>query len=255
MSRPSENPSPGSVRILGLDFFDGPPEAAVDRALRGGLTCAPSGPGLATLDRQATYRSSLRAADTLLADSGFMVLVWRLLGRKPPRRISGLTFMRLLVPRLRAFTPKDLFWVFPHREDGETMQYWLNRQGIPIPPESCYDAPWYPSDQPIDAELEGLLKQRRPKVVVLTIAGGKQEILGAWLSQRLPNRPAIICTGAALAFMTGSQVAIPGWVDRCYLGWFWRILSDPPRYGLRFLRAFRLLKLLLVWRNRLPETR
>ena len=61
-----------------------------------------------------------------------------------------------------------------------------------------------------------------------------------FIKNNLSYKTAIICTGAAIAFQTGSQAKIPNWVDTIYLGWFARIIQNPRLFFMRFLKAFRL---------------
>ena len=61
-----------------------------------------------------------------------------------------------------------------------------------------------------------------------------QERLGAYLRQNLDYMPTIICTGAAIAFLTGEQTDIPPIVDRLFLGWIFRWFSSPTRFVPRF---------------------
>jgi UDP-N-acetyl-D-mannosaminuronic acid transferase (WecB/TagA/CpsF family) len=85
-----------------------------------------------------------------------------------------------------------------------------------------------------------------------------QERLGAGLRAALAaagRRPAIVCTGAALAFLTGGQVHIPVWVDRACLGWLWRLCAEPRRLWRRTLLALGLAPLVWRHRERLPPLR
>ena len=61
--------------------------------------------------------------------------------------------------------------------------------------------------------------------------------------------PAILCTGAAIAFLTGGQATIPKWADRLYLGWLFRILQSPRKYFYRYLQAARLPFVLNAWKS------
>jgi UDP-N-acetyl-D-mannosaminuronic acid transferase (WecB/TagA/CpsF family) len=91
--------------------------------------------------------------------------------------------------------------------------------------------------------------------VILTIGGGSQERLGLYLKQRLSYRPAIHCIGAAIAFLSGDQVHIPVWVDKLYLCWLFRCLSNPKRHIPRYWSARKLVALMWRYRNRLPALR
>ena len=64
--------------------------------------------------------------------------------------------------------------------------------------------------------IPGLLKRieaQRPRYIMVNIRRGTQEPLGFYLRQNLSYRPSIICVGAAIAFITGMQAAIPVWAD------------------------------------------
>ena len=63
-------------------------------------------------------------------------------------------------------------------------------------------------------------------------------------SARRHARPAILCTGAAIAFLSEQQANIPVWADRYMLGWFLRTLHDPLRFIPRYWKALRLVLLL-----------
>jgi UDP-N-acetyl-D-mannosaminuronic acid transferase (WecB/TagA/CpsF family) len=85
------------------------------------------------------------------------------------------------------------------------------------------------------------------------LGGGTQERLGLYLKRNLTYQPAIHCIGAAMAFLSGDQVHIPRWADALGLGWMFRSVSDPKRYGPRYWDARNLAPLILRYRDRLPE--
>ena len=86
----------------------------------------------------------------------------------------------------------------------------------------------------------------------MAIGGGVQERLGYALKQQLSFRPGILCLGAAIAFLSGGQAAIPPWADRLMLGWLFRIVFSPRRYFPRYWAALKLIPLIFRYRDRLP---
>ena len=233
------------TRILGIRFFTGPLEPLLALASRGGLFVFPSGPGLAELDRAPHYRQALERSDVAVTDSGAMVLLWRLRTGQHIDRISGLRFLRALLalPELRQ--PHRVFWVMPSEREAQENLAWLNAHGLPTTPDDTYIAPRYDAGSISDPDLVATLERARPQYIVLCIGGGVQERLGLALRDALDYRPAILCTGAALAFLTGQQAAIPVWADRLMLGWLLRSLSAPRRFVPRYFRSLRLVPLLL----------
>jgi len=103
-----------SLRILGIPFFNG----NVDEALasinrRGGFLVAPSGTCFARLREDDVYRRAVIAADLAIADSGLMVLLWRLLRREKIGRISGLKYTKHLLRKLKGERTEEIIWVLP----------------------------------------------------------------------------------------------------------------------------------------------
>lgn len=240
-------------RVLGVEFFVGTTEEAIAAIAPGGLLTAPSAIGLADdLLRERAYRRALLASDVVLTDSGLLVTSWRWrTGRELPRT-SGLKFLRQWLARAEARQPGAWGWVLPRAEDVAPTRAWLATQGIVTAPEDFYVAPWYGSGDIADDALVAWLSRRRPATVYLGIGGGVQERLGHHLRDALPYRPAILCLGAALAFLTGRQVGIPAWVDRARLGWLWRSVASPRIYGRRYIRAARLFSLVLRYGSSAP---
>jgi UDP-N-acetyl-D-mannosaminuronic acid transferase (WecB/TagA/CpsF family) len=129
---------------------------------------------------------------------------------------------------------------------------WLRAQGLEVGEDDYYVAPIYA--RPIeDRELLDRLRERRPKQIIVTIGGGTQEHLGLYLKVNLNYPVAVHCIGAAIAFLSGDQVHIPHWADKLYLGWLFRCLADPKRYGPRYWDARHLMLLIVRYRERLPE--
>jgi UDP-N-acetyl-D-mannosaminuronic acid transferase (WecB/TagA/CpsF family) len=238
---------PGEFRqILGIRFYVGGLEGLLNRVAGGGLIVVPSAPVLANLPFDPAHRAALLGSDFAITDSGYMILLWAVLKGERLRRISGLRLLRGLLGRPEFRAAGATFWVMPSAADARTNLAWLDRQGVAAGPEACYEAPLYPPGALEDEALLAAIEARRPRYVVLGVGGGVQERLGYFLRQRLSYRPAILCTGAAIAFLSGQQVRIPVWADRLVLGWLFRILSDPVTFVPRFWRSIRLAGLL--WR-------
>ena len=244
LSRENSLPAAKTVRILGLDFFNDRLEKAIQLSLSSGLVLAPSGPGLATVDTQAEYAAALASADLLLIDSGYLALCWRLLRGEKLQRISGLRYLEALLACPDFIHSPSQLWVMPDAVQGKNIRQYLRRCDLKLSEENIYIAPLYSTENLKDPQLLERIQTQKPRFVVLNIAGGKQEIIAAWLKSQLSYPTTLICTGAAIAFMSGAQVRIPRWADRCFLGWLLRILKNPQRYTERYLKAFKLFTLI-----------
>ncbi len=238
-------------RILGINFFAGDAQDAVEQISRGGLLVVPAAPALKDIACNEAYRDALTNADLAIADSAFMVLVWNWLQRDSLRRLSGLTYLRHLLLRPDVRTPGRTLWVMAGPANARKNTDWLASQGIVVPANHVYEAPMY-GGQIEDLALVERLSALRVSHVVITLGGGTQERLGLYIKRNLDYSPAIHCIGAAIAFLSGDQVRIPVWADRFYLGWFFRCISAPGRYIPRYWSARKLVPLLWRYRDKLP---
>ena len=247
-------------QILGIRFTDSSVEPLVDLALKGGLVVVPSGPGLAVdLRKSQDYRKAVTEADLAVTDSGAMVLFMKLFRRKKINRVSGLHFLQALLAHDALKAPSSTFWVHPSEDQMETNSGWLQENGFLLEKKDNYVAPFYPSDSIDDSALLEQLKERRPKAIVLCIGGGVQERLGLWLREQYQRQgrpcPAIVCTGAAIGFLSGNQVTIPKWADRLYLGWLFRCIHEPSKFIPRYWNALPLAYLIARYGANLPPLR
>ena len=216
--------------ILGIKFFGGTSREAVDEISRsGGLLVAPAAPSLINLCRDEEYRQAILASDIAIADSGLMVLLWKLFTGEIIPRISGLEHVKRLIEHESVRQPGAVLWVVATRSSGEKLLAFLRSgermrlssgpraqelsSGIPVSEGDIFVAPKYGRPVGDEALLE-IARQNRPRHIVVAVGGGVQDKLGRYLLERLDYRPAIHCIGAALGFLTGDQVRIPDWADK-----------------------------------------
>jgi exopolysaccharide biosynthesis WecB/TagA/CpsF family protein len=237
--------------ILGIHFFNGTVEEAVDTmCANGGLLVVPAAPALVKLSNDEDYRRALTAADMVIADSGAMVLLWKIFTGRRVERISGLKFLKRLVARLASHPDERVLWIVPSEQAHEKTSAWLRSINLTASAD-FYIAPRYAAQVRDDA-LITKIDSHPPTHIVVGIGGGVQEKLGLFLKENLRGRPAIHCIGAALAFLTGDQPPIPMWADRFYLGWLLRLLRQPRIFGPRYLSALRLAGMIARHRDKPP---
>lgn len=239
-------------QVLGIRFFVGSAEQAVQIGLQGGLVVVPAAPALVDLQTNEHYREAVFNADLAITDSGLMVLIWRLLTGRSIARVSGLKYLRLLF-EIDALRPNEsVLWIMPNAAARDQNLAWLRSQGHDFTGGDCYLAPSYPSGRIQDEALIRLVNQRRPKHVVVCLGGGTQERLGLMLKRECAFKPSIHCIGAAIGFLTGNQVHIPAWADKFFLGWLFRCLSEPGKFVPRYWKARKLLPMMIRYREHPP---
>jgi UDP-N-acetyl-D-mannosaminuronic acid transferase (WecB/TagA/CpsF family) len=238
-------------QILGIHFFNGTVDEAVDTmCANGGLLVVPAAPALVKLNEDEDYRRALTSADMVIADSGAMVLLWRIFTGRRVERISGLKFLKRLVAKLGSRPDDRVLWIVPSEQAHEKTIAWLRSVNLTAS-AGFYIAPRY-APQVRDDALVAEIDDHPPTHIVVGIGGGVQEKLGLFLKENLRARPAIHCIGAALAFLTGDQPPIPMWADRFYLGWLLRSIRQPRVFIPRYVSGLRLATMIASYRDKLP---
>ncbi|MEQ1853443.1 MAG: WecB/TagA/CpsF family glycosyltransferase, partial [Chthoniobacteraceae bacterium] len=235
-------------QILGVRFFTGAPGEALRVGLQGGLVVVPSAPVLVAMEHDASHRDALVNADLAIADSGLMVLLWRLITGERLTRVSGLEYLKLMLAEPAIREPGAVLWIMPTPEARDRNVAWLRSQGFPTTAEDCYLAPMYPEGELSDPALIEMVRRRRPGHIVVGLGGGVQERLGLHLKRQLDYRPGIHCIGAAIGFLSGEQVRIPMWADFFFLGWLFRSMSAPRKFLPRYWKARKLVG--MMWKYR-----
>ena len=244
---------PPTQQILGVCFFVGSTTDAIDCFLQtGGVLVVPAAPAMVKLRHEdELYRRALTEANFAIADSGLMVLVWKLVGGRSLNRISGLKYLKCLIQHPSVRQAGNALWVLPSEAAKRRSVTWARETQLRVQSDDCYVAPLYgPTVE--DRQLLGKIESRRPAHVIIAIGNGPQEKLGTFLRDNLSYRPAIHCIGAALGFLTGDQVAIPPWADRLYLGWVFRLFTQPRTFVPRLYRALELPWLIWKYGENLP---
>jgi hypothetical protein len=243
--------APPVETILGVRYLVGDAGAAVAWALgRRGLVVAPSGPNLATMDRDPAYARAVMAADLAVTDSGLMLALWAVSRGRLLPRVSGLGFLRALLAHAD-FARERTLWVVPGEREGASIRSWLTCHGLQ--PGSNYVAPMY-------ARGPGgsLTRNSSPR----SSASGPAASFSA--SARRPGkagplaaRPPLLPPGHHLhrrrdRLHHGRASQHLPRADRWALGWLLRCLRDPRRFVPRYAAALRLVPLLLRWASGRP---
>ena len=236
--------------ILGIKFYVGELPGLLELCAAGNFIVVPAAPALVDLTTDRYYRAALEESDLAITDSGFMVMLWKFLTGQSLTRISGLKLLRGLLEGDELKQPGSSFWIMPSLKEQEANLSWLQHHGYAVGEDQCYVAPFYAKGAISDPALLALIESHRPRYILVNIGGGTQEPLGLYLRQNLSYRPSIICTGAAIAFLTGMQAPIPVWADTLMIGWLLRCLHAPAKFVPRMWKGLRLMSILAKYRTR-----
>lgn len=238
-----------SVQIVGINFYNGLVKGVFDFLYeKGGLLTVPAAPALVTIKEDKAYYESLLKSDIVIPDSGYMVLIWNAFFKNKLKKISGLEFINHFLLQSDRVNQGKLFLINPTDLDGQINTNYLNNSKFNIDESNSYTAPFYKNNV-IDISLLTIIEAQKPKWILINIGGGTQEKLGLYLKKNLSYKPSILCTGAALAFKTGRQGKMPKWIDQIYLGWLHRCFSNPKVFIPRYLKGFKLIRMILQYKS------
>jgi UDP-N-acetyl-D-mannosaminuronic acid transferase (WecB/TagA/CpsF family) len=223
-------------KIFGVSFHD----INFDQFLKKknkGLLILPSGPGLSTIYTDKIYHKSIQNADIAFFDSGYFVLLLRLFKGIKVSKFSGYKFLKSF---FIFYKNKKIFSIEAHRKSASINKKYLKKFNIDLKNRQ-YVAPFYKKGSYIvDSSLLKILKKEKPKIILINLGGGIQEILGSYIKNNLNYKPLIICSGAAISFFTKQQAPMNNFFDTLYLGWLIRCFFNPKIFIPRYLSAFKL---------------
>ena len=202
-----------------------------------GLFVFPAAPPLATLKLGSLYHKALIKSDFVFFDSGFFVLLLKLLKDIKVEKFSGFRFLNIFF-KFKKKKKKKILLIDPSERVSRVNKKFLKNLGIKK--IDSYIAPFYDVKNIKDKLLLKTIREKKPKYILINIGGGTQEVLGMYIKYKLKNKISIICTGAAISFFTKEQAPINQIIDNLYLGWLIRLLFNPKIFLKRYLSAFKL---------------
>lgn len=206
----------------------------------GGYLVAPAASSLSKIYSNSQYYIALKNSNVAIFDSGFFCILLFLFRGTKVKKFSGYLFLKKLINI--ELKNKKILSIDPSKKESFLNKKYYREKKIK---SYSYIAPFYKKNF-YDVKLFKLIKQINVDYIIINIAGEKQEVLAYEINKKLKKRKLkIICTGAAIGFLTGSQAKINDLIDRFFLGWFYRLLANPRIFYKRIIDSFKLIKLFI----------
>lgn len=94
------------------------------------------------------------------------------------------------------------------------------------------------ADQKAADQIALLCEENRVTLLVLALGHPKQELIASYLSQgKFHYLRVVLCFGASVDFLVGSQLRAPKMLRTLGLEWFYRLLTNPQKFAKRYLTA------------------
>ena len=205
----------------------------------GGYLVAPAASALTNISNDRKYHDALIQSDVAILDSGFFCVLLRIFKGKKVSKYSGYLFLKNFL-NLNFSKEIKFLSIDPTQEDSKANASYIKSKNI-INLKN-YVAPQYNSEDIIDNNLLEIINRFQPRYIIINLGGGIQESLALYIKKNIKHKTSILCTGAAIAFLTKRQAPINNLIDKLYLGWLVRIFFNPKKALLRTLRSLYLVK-------------
>lgn len=224
-----------------IKFYSGSFIEIYNEINKGGLLVAPAASALSNIKSDNNYYYSLKNSDVAILDSGFFCILLRIFKQVKVKKLSGYLFLKKF---LDIFPRKKKLFIIDHsKSSNKKNKFFLKKLKIGI--NGSYIAPLYSHNKVEDKTLIKSINEIKPRYILINLGGGTQEKLGLYIKNKIKFKCSIICTGAAIAFMTGEQAPINTFIDKYYMGWLVRLIWNPALYYERVLVSFKLIKLFI----------
>jgi UDP-N-acetyl-D-mannosaminuronic acid transferase (WecB/TagA/CpsF family) len=228
------------INFRGITFYDMDFNDIIKKLEeKGGVLVAPAASALVNIENDSEYYEALIKSDIAILDSGFFCILWRLFKKEKLKKLSGYLFLKKLIKFLK-YRNVNILTIDPTKIDSKLNKEYLNKNGL-YNVES-FVAPIYTKNCIQDKNLINIINNIKPNYIFVNLGGQTQEVLGNYIKNNTKMNIKIICTGAAIAFLTKRQAPINDTIDRFYLGWFYRLIYGPKYVVERILKSFLLIK-------------
>jgi exopolysaccharide biosynthesis WecB/TagA/CpsF family protein len=187
------------------------------------------------LEQQADFRAAYRRARFVTADGFPIVMLSHLLG-VPIKRTTGAD---LVEPVCREAQKKGIP-VFMMGSNPHTLSLTARRlserfQGLRIAGTYAPGRNFDPYSREADFAIHRI-RASGAKLCFVALGAPRQEVFASRCLDELKGT-GMLCIGAALDFIAGTQKRAPSITQKIGLEWAWRMLNDPRRLAPRYARC------------------
>jgi len=187
------------------------------------------------LRQDSKFRDAYRRARFVTAD-GFPIVVMARSAGIPIARTAGSDLVEpLCAEAARRQLPVFLFGTSEGALAVSAKHLRERHPGLNIADRLAPSSDFDPESTEADAAIERL-RHSGARLCLLALGAPKQEIFAARCLDRLSGA-ALVCIGAGLDFIAGTQTRAPKLAQNSGLEWLWRLACSPRRLAPRYARC------------------
>lgn len=180
------------------------------------------------------FSSILKNADLVTPDGMPLVWMMKLMGASKQNRIAG---MDILVSLCQLAPQRDIgvFFVGSETKILEKMRTKLEQEFPELKIVGMEPLPFHPLLPPEDDTVIQKIQESGAGIVLVSLGCPKQEY---WMYQNKDKIPAVmIGLGGVFPMLAGIHKRAPLWMQNLGLEWFYRLIQEPGRLWIRYLRT------------------
>jgi len=220
--------------------------AIVDAAERGDnfSVCTLNLDHVVLLERRADFRNAYRRARFVTADGFPIVALSRMIGSQISRTTGADLVDPLCAAAQRRNLPIFLLGTNSLALAETAKQLSQKYRGINLVGYFTPGRNFDPYSREADFAIEAI-RRSGARLCFVALGAPKQEIFAARCLDRLDGT-GMLCIGAALDFIAGTQTRAPLFTQKTGLEWAWRMIREPRRLGPRYARCMAVVPKLVV---------
>lgn len=194
------------------------------------------------LQTNAAFTAAYRDADFITVDSHYVDLALRWQGMGVAEKITGSDLMPAYCRRHAANPAVRVFLLGAAPGVAERARQSLNKTvGRELVVGAHGPSMRFVDDEAEIASVLAMVRASGATALMLGLGAPKQEIWLARYRHAMPGVRVLMGVGATIDYEAGEVQRAPVWMRRLGLEWAYRVLSEPRRYGMRYLRNARFL--------------
>ena len=206
-------------------------------ATTGGVVFTVNPDHLYHLQYNPDFLRAYRSADIITVDSHYVRLALRAQGRAVVNRLPGSDIVPAFCARHAADANTRIFLLGARPGVAQTARAAMNaRAGRELVVGAHGPSMNFVNDPTeIDAVL-GMIEASGANVLLVGLGAPKQEIWISSVRHRLPQVRVMMGVGATIDYEAGEVKRAPVWLRRLGLEWTYRVVTEPRRYLMRYVR-------------------
>ena len=206
-------------------------------ATTGGVVFTVNPDHLYHLQYNPEFLRAYRSADIITVDSHYVRLALRAQGRAVVNRLPGSDIVPAFCARQAGDADTRIFLLGARPGVAQTAREAMNaRAGRELVVGAHGPSMNFVNDATeIDAVLQ-MIEASGANVLLVGLGAPKQEIWISSVRHRLPQVRVMMGVGATIDYEAGEVKRAPVWLRRLGLEWTYRVVTEPRRYLMRYVR-------------------